>query len=382
LVPDSAIRLFDSGERTRIAVRRHNEGSYAFLNSCAWPSIARVRAYWEAWFTEYDGDRKDLASRFRSPMKHPHLSAFLELFTFACLKRANCEVRVAPKLAQYSLDFLASNRNSGLSFYAECTATGTSREESAADLRKAEVHNAIDQIPTGCLMVGINVAASGASNVSLKALRPEYARWIASLSREPVNDQETRWVWERDGWRLEFWATPVDGEGGLGMIGPDIFDAGEQPIRLREAIDAKASKYGPLDSPLLIVANSIEHQGERELSLAVAGDRYYQINLATREGSILRKANGVFVNTYGARNTSMSAVMHGYFGPLSFASNPVIRLVHHPYTSRPLPRGLFPFCEEWHFDAEGDRIVVAPSTSLMEFLGLPAEWPYFDQDPE
>ena len=375
-------RLFDSYERTRITPRRHGEGTYGFLNSSAWPSMERLRDYREGWFEQYDGDRKDLATRFGSPIKHAHLSAFLELFTFAVLKRSACAVAVAPAARNYNLDFLAS-RDTGVSLYVECTATGQSAADVAADVRKGKVFDAIQEIPTGRFVVGANVEASGASDVPLKALRPAFSRWIGSLSRDPKVDQENVWKWESDGWRIGFWATPIDEEGGLGIIGPEIFDAHEQAIRLRRAIDEKAAKYGALDKPLLIVTNSIQHQSERDLSLAVEGDYVYQVNTVTRDVSILRKPNGVFVNTLGARNVNMSAVMHGCFGAITFTrDNPDIRIVQHPYAAQPLPRGLFPFCEEWHYNDDGARVVTPASMTLADFLGLPAEWPYFDDDPD
>ncbi len=378
----TATRLFDSYERTRIASRRHGEGTYGFLNSSAWPSMERLRDYWEEWFAQYEGDKKDLAARFGSPIEHAYLSAFVELFTFAILKRSAYDVAVAPAAKNYALDFLAS-RDNGVSFYVECTATGQSAADAAADVRKAKVFDAIQEIPTWTFVLGVNVESSGASDVPLRALRPAFSRWIASLPQGPNVDQENRWEWESDGWRIAFWATPIDGEGGLGMIGPDIFDAHEQAIRLRRAINEKASKYGALDRPLLIVTNSIQHQSERDLTLAVVGDYDYQVNTVTRDVSIRRKPNGVFVNTKGPRNVNMSAVMHGNFGAITFTrDNPDLRIVQHPYAAQPLPRGLFPFCEEWHYDAEGAGVVTPASISLADFLGFPEGWPYFDQDPK
>lgn len=378
----TAIRLFDSYERTRIASQRHGEGTYGFLNSSAWPSMERLRDYWEEWFQQYDGDKKDLAARFGSRIQHAYLSAFVELFTFAILKRSAYDVAVAPAAKKYALDFLVS-RDDGLSFYVECTATGQSATDAADDVRKAKVFDAIQEIPIGPFILGVNVESSGASDVPLRALRPAFLRWIASLPQDPNVDQENRWEWESDGWRIAFWATPIDGEGGLGMIGPDIFDGHEQAIRLRRAIDGKAAKYGALDRPLLIVTNSIQHQSERDLSLAVEGDYVYQINLVTREVTAPRKPNGVFVNRQGARNVNMSAVMHGNFGAITFTrDNPDLRIVQHPYAAQPLPHGLFPFCEEWRYNEDGGRVVTPPSISLADFLGLPAGWPYFDQDPE
>ena len=166
------------------------------------------------------------------------------------------------------------------------------------------------------------------------------------------------------------------------MIGPRIFDAKEH-LRLRAAIDRKASKYGSLDVPLLVVTNSTEHQAERDLMTALLGDVQWQINMATRDVSVTRKPNGVFYDTKGPRNVTLSAVMHGHFGALSFADDDkALVIVHHPFAPHPLPHGLFPFCEERHFDGgTGEMVTTPPRMTIGEFFDLPSGWPFFDKDP-
>ena len=91
--------------------------------------------------------------------------------------------------------------------------------------------------------------------------------------------------------------------------------------------------------------------------------------------------NGVFGSPTTPRNVVLSAVMHGNFGMLNFHDRPMI-LVHHPFASDPLPFGLFPFCEERHFDANTGKMVTTPPTMTVgEFFDLPSGWPFFDKDP-
>ncbi|MCH7577799.1 MAG: hypothetical protein IH822_08385, partial [Chloroflexi bacterium] len=118
------MRLFSSYERTRTSSRRYNEPIYSFLDASAWPSIARIREFWEGWFSQYDEDKKPaLAGRFQSADNHNLLSAFLELFTFAVLKRTGYSSQIDVPVGTRTLDFLASSSD-GPTFYAECTATG------------------------------------------------------------------------------------------------------------------------------------------------------------------------------------------------------------------------------------------------------------------
>ena len=188
------------------------------------------------------------------------------------------------------------------------------------------------------------------------------------------------------------WAVPFDeeideaeddDEGGLGFIGPKVFDGKLESLRLRAKLDRKASKYGVLDAPLLVVTTSTQHQGEHDLMTALLGDKLWNVNMETREVIETRKQNGVFYDGAGPRNVALSAVIHGYFGVLRFAEpDKSFRLVHHPFAAKPLPRGLFPFCEEKRFDTDtGQGLSEPASQTVCEFFGLPTGWPFFDNDP-
>ncbi len=122
--------LFSAGKRTRTSGSRYNESFYSFLNTSGWPSVKRVRDFWEGWFTQYPEDKKAaVAARFRSLDDHPHISAFLELFTFAVLRRSGYELEVEPPVGDLALEFLTKGEPKSSSFYVECTATGRHRSQ-------------------------------------------------------------------------------------------------------------------------------------------------------------------------------------------------------------------------------------------------------------
>jgi len=385
-------RLFSSGERTRTVSRRYNEPMYPFLDRSAWPSVGRVRQFWESWFSQYDGAKKPgLAARFQSYDNHPHLSAFLELFTFAVLKHSGYEIEIEPPAGSRALEFFASMNERDLKFYVECTATGQRAAEASADAREAEVLEAIDKVPTGHFLLQVEFEKRGSQAPSIRRLRAELTSWLASLDHVAAIDEfrETNrlseWTWTECHWRIKFGALPAeaepgDDEGALGIIGPQDLDT-TQHLRLRRALDVKASRYGRLDNALLVVANSTEYQRERDLMMALFGDVVWDVDLRRDHASERFLLNGVFGSPTKPRNVVLSAVMHGHFDVLSFADRPMI-LFHHPFTPKPLPLGLFPFCEERHFDRETGKLVTAPPTmSVGEFCGLPSGWPFFDKDP-
>jgi len=376
-----ATRLFSSGARTRTSSRRYNEPTYSFLNTSGWPSVARVREFWEGWFAHYDEDKKPaLAARFQSANNHILLSAFLELFTFAVLRRAEYSVQIDPPAGTRTLDFLASSGH-GPTFYAECTATGRRVAEVGEDAREADVIDAIDKVPSGQLVLGVRCIERGAESAPLRQLRSSLTTWLSTL-----NQAETReWTWRARGWVVQVTAIPagddpLEDQGGVGMIMSNAF-TNDQPLRLRAAIDGKASKYGSLDKPLLVVTDSTEHQWERDLMTALRGDVIWHINFANKTYSVGARPNGIFSDTRGSRNVALSAVMHGHFAVLSFADRAMI-LIHHPFARHPLPFGLFTFCEERRFHLEtGEPQTTAPATTVGGFFGLPDGWPFFELDP-
>lgn len=386
-------RLFSSGERTPAITRRYNEPMYSFLDASAWPSVDRVREFWEGWFSQYDDTKKPgLAARFQSYDNHPHLSAFLELSTFAVLKRSGYEIEIEPPAGSRALDFLASMNDRDLKFYAECTATGQRAAEAGADAREADVLEAIDKVPTGHFLLQIEFEKRGSKAPAIRRLRAELTSWLASLDHVAAIDEFRKtnrlkeWTWAEGDWRIKFAGLPAeaelgDDEGALAIIGPRALDLKEH-LRLRAAIDRKASKYGSLAAPLLVVTNSTEYQRDRDLMIALLGDPVWDVDLRNSHVSERFSLNGVFGSPAKPRNVVLSAIVHGKYDVLNFADRPMT-LFHHPFASSPLPLGLFPFCEERHFDRETGELVTTPrAMSVGDFFGLPSKWPFFDDDPK
>jgi len=278
-----------------------------------------------------------------------------------------------------------------LKFYTECIATGQRAAEAGADAREADVLEAIDKVPAGHFLLQVEFEKRGSQAPAIRRLRAELTSWLASLDHEAAigefreTNRVNEWTWAEGDWRIKFAALPAeaelgDVEGALGMVGPRALDLKEH-LRLRAAIDRKASKYGSLAAPLLVVTNSTEYQRDRDLMIALLGDPVWDVDIRSNHVSERFSLNGVFGSLAKPRNVVMSAVVHGKFDALNFVDRPMI-LFHHPFASNPLPLGLFPFCEEHHFDREtGDLVTVGPTMSVGEFFGLPSGWPFFDKDP-
>jgi len=374
--------------------RRYSEPAYNFLDTSALPSVCRLSDFFEGWFAQYgDAHKAQVAGRFQARDDHKHVSAVLELINFAVLKTAGFAVTVEPPVGSYAPDFEAS-RADVPAFFVECTATGMAASRAGEDRRQAEVLDMIDELPTGRYLLQVEFEASGAEAPSVKRLRSALLDWLASLDFGAVVDEFRRstdlpeFVWSERGWTARFSAIPAeippespDDEGAIGMIGPEV-RTNEEHLRIRRAVDVKASKYGTLGQPLLVAVTSLEYQRDEHLITALIGDKLWTIHHESKEVTESRESNGVFYNRKGPRNVNLSAVTHGRLNAFNFASDDVkLTLTHHPYAANPLPRGLFPFCQERYFDDEGNGVTIEPLLTVAEFFGLPAGWPHFDLDP-
>ncbi|HLF77475.1 MAG TPA: hypothetical protein VJB57_08280 [Dehalococcoidia bacterium] len=376
--------LFSSDRKLPYRPRDFSEPVYAFLDGSVWPSFSRLREFWDGWFVEYPPEnRKPLAARFQSPSEHRHLSAALELLTFAVLKQGGYGVQVEPPVGDYLLEFLATGRNHD--FFVECTVTGQSQIDASADALEAQFLDVLNKTPVLHHLLSLSFEARGSSAPPGKKLRAELAKWAELLDSGLALASETPFHWNHEGWRVAFHALPLkDGEEADGTaIGMTIntFDVKES-LRLRGALDGKASKYGILGKPLLVVVGSTEFQRDVDLWDAVLGDRVWDVHHNSNEVTERRIAKGVFGHVQRPRNTTMSAVLHAPFRSHSFASGETeLSIIHHPFADVPFPQGLFPFVKEYDWDPAGKAAAIEPTATVADYFNLGVGWPHFDQDP-
>ena len=97
-------------------------------------------------------------------------------------------------------------------------------------------------------------------------------RWIDTLDPDAIRDlyannrhsQIPAFVWQHDGWHIIFWPWPksplLRGRRGVRPIGTKMPE-GEwlsTHMAIKDAIEAKAKKYGDLSLPLLVALNVVE----------------------------------------------------------------------------------------------------------------------------
>jgi hypothetical protein len=369
--------------RTRTRSRLYNEPKYTFLDTSGLGWVIRLRDFWEAWFKRYPQEhRAKLAGSFKSPNDHVHVSALTELFSFAALSQAGLDVEVQHPQGRFNLDLASASPP----LFVECTVTGQSSVISSQDRMEEDIIALLDQLRIGSrFLLQVACEEHGSVAPSARKLRATVADWLTTLDPDLIQARMANgspwpsFAWEDRGWRIRIGAIPVsapdsddDDDGAIGMIGVKYLQ-GSQSGRIRSAVDEKATKYGELDRPLLVVVNSLEHQFDEQLVDAMFGDRVWTISGKTVRET--RRANGLVGTLSKPRNINLSAVLHGRFDAWSFASKTSpMTLTHHPFASMKWPTGLLPFCVERLHDASGVPTTVEPSTTVAEFFGLDPAW--------
>ena len=336
-MPDEA-HLFDCSERTYMGFKSHDETQFSFLNRSAWENAADVRRTLESWFLRLPPEkRKDIQRRFREDDRQHH-GALLELVTHEILWAVGANVVVEPDLDGMAPDFSAALN--GETVLVECTVTQESDKEFNATRRKDVVKEIVDSTETGNYFLEWEEPTVGSGNLPARLLRKKLETWIVSL--DPNERTQTHsFVWSHEGWRFRFrasWGRPDELIGtGSRAIGTQIrFEAVGDDYQLANSLEKKAKKYKNVTSPYLIVAGAgtwFSH--ERAILHAMFGR------------NTLGDSKSFLGSPSKSRNCHVSAVL---YKPLNYHKSGwglchtemPWEIVHNPWATIPLQRGVFP----------------------------------------
>jgi hypothetical protein len=274
------------------------EPHFAYLNRAARSDAAAVRSVAEAWFAAYpDAAKADLRSRFRSPDRYPHYSAFFELYSHALLSRLGLAVdvhRTEPGVpAARAPDFRVA-RTGEPAFLVEATlATNLSAAKMAAEARLNQVYDALNGTDSPNFFIGVHVHGMPDQPVPERQLR----RMVEGFFQDLDPDQCTQLISdggldavpklqvEINGWRIDILPFPKSpasrGKPGirpLGMRGPAEASWIDDSTALREAVVAKAAHYGDLGCPFVVAVNAVnQHLDMTDAMEALFGKESYTI---------------------------------------------------------------------------------------------------------
>lgn len=390
--------LFDDLDRSHTRPALHAEPTFKWLNHSARDDVARLRETYEEWFDRYpEEDQDDLRARFQSSDDVQHEAAAFELLLHEVLVSLGYGVDVHPETESDVAgrpDFRA-DPSDGNPFYLEASlATGKSDAERAAEQRKAEVYDLLDDLSSENFFLG--VTGTGIPNSPpptsrmrdfleerMRTLNPDE---IADLYEEEGREALPTWDFDLRGWNVEFHPIPKSPEArGEGDRTLGIFSQGEaeyvQPADpVRETLSEKAGSYGDLDLPLVVAVNATSAFDWRAFEDALFGE---QVAVFPATGDVpagdprpARRGNGVWYRGDHPGSQGLSAVI-GCLRLMPWSpTRSAVRVYHNPWAERPLEGQLEPLPNARITD-EG-QLDIADGETLGVVVGLPKQWPEED----
>jgi hypothetical protein len=374
------LAVFDNIERTRTDVPHQDERQFAYLNASARAKAASVRALIEEWITHYPEEhRPALIMRLRSNIDDEHRSAFFELFVHELLMMNGHKIlEIEPTLPHTTKkpDFLVEAAG-GFQFCLECVmATGKSKEEVGATNRLNQALKVIDTFPCETHFLDITPRGLPTTPVPLNKLKAMLGVWVGKLKLGQQSTVPFRYV--HNGLTIRISAFPKSKPKAGRSIAVRHF-----PVRtttfdetLRDAVEKKAKKYGKLEMPYLIAANTFPFvQTETDIMDSLLGTSFIRVAMmkdGTSKQEEVREPNGVWRGPDGSRNQVVSAVLAMKdISPWNFATK-IARLVRNPWATKPLP--LLPLGVYETNPIEGIW-KKTEGKSMGEIFNLPDGWP-------
>lgn len=215
--------LFDDGERSYTGYRVPQESSFAFLNRSGQPKFERTRILLENWFHKYPAAHQvALGTAFRSNEDTQHWGAFFELYCHALLRHVgftSSVQMVADAAVNRPIDFLVQQNDTPL-FYLEATVAEGAKAVLTNQRKIWELIDALDTLDEPNFQVSIEVEQESPHNLPLSQIRSVVHQWLETLDPDQVAEQRRTTIyhkhpqcsWERDGWKILFFAIPLPRE--------------------------------------------------------------------------------------------------------------------------------------------------------------------------
>jgi hypothetical protein len=389
------MRLFDIIERTDSSPARYAEPVFQILNRSARAEAGRVRDNLEEWFARYpDSDKLRLQTSLRSDIDAQHRAAVFELFLHELLLRLNCQVTIHPPITTGSKvpDFLVKSPT-GECFYLEATlATGESKAEAAAQARINDFIDTLDRtVNSPKFFLWLSLEGAPATPPPVKQLAAFLNQHLSELDPDAIAalynsggiDAMPHWPFEHDGWQVEISPSPKKPEA-YGRPGRPIgaisrgFRVLKQHQVIRDAITAKAARYGALDRPYVIAVCAPQFTDDDDIMAALFGQGQYTYEIPEDPAvemsppQFSRARDGAWIGPDGPRYTRSSAVLLATHFSAWNVPRTGLRLYHNQWAQRPYAGALTRLTQ---FVPEGNHLRRIEGESLAVLLDLHAQWP-------
>jgi hypothetical protein len=269
-------------------------------------------------------------------------------------------------------------------------ATDASQLDAAAQSRLKDALDAINEVRSDHFLLHVEHDGVPQTPVSRRDVREWVEGFLASMSPENTRAAASTDVaslpksrFEHDG--LVMLISPIPTRPGFqmgaedritGVVGPMEAYCIQPRESLRKSLKAKASKYGTIEAPFVIAANTMaDHFDRIDAMEALFGKEGYHFGTWDRpldEPVMVRAPDGLWHGPKGPSATRVSAVLiTNAVTPWTVAvAKPVV--YHNPWAARPITN-LF---GSLTINAPiGDKMVETPGLVGRELFELPDGWP-------
>ena len=324
--------LFSDIQRTFEGPKPHAEPEYDYLDRSARPHATSIRSVLTEWFTHYpESDRADLVGRFKSRTHLQHTAAAYELYLHELFRRLGYVIEVHPETPSDKgtrPDFLLKDSTGAKTYVEAVQPTDVSTDKRGAQARLDVVYDSINGLEVYEWFIGVHARTDPNVPPSGKKLKRELKRWLDGLDPDEVTEQVERSGSEacpklgyRDkDWRIQFTAFPrslTKRDQPVGEVVGAIVGAGgwlSTWQTVRDALLAKASRYGRLDAPFVIAVNAnVVDLDDIDVMEALFGKEQFIVDphQPERQPTMERSLNGFWRGPSGPRYTRVGGVLIG-----------------------------------------------------------------------
>jgi hypothetical protein len=386
--------LFDNITRKYLGPSKYSEPEFTYLNNSARPEVETIRALLETWFSRYSKIKAtDLRARFRSKDDLNHRSAFFELFIHELILKLGFAPQIHPELPSKKSkhpDFLIESPKE--TFYIEAVTTSNeSANERAKRAIMDAIYDSINRLDSPNFFIGMEIKRSPKKPHPAKPIKSFLVKKLKNLNPDEMEvllkngiDVLPHWLYTYEDLEIEFFPIPKSdknrGKTGVRPIGFQFsgMHAIDSRTSIRDALCAKAGRYGNLKVPYIVAINVLDSSTDfTDIMEALFGQEKYVIDLSIpkqSEPKMVRELDGVWTSKSGPRYTRLSAVLLTVnVSPWNIPRGN-IRLYHNPWAIHPYSSELTTLPQAVPIEGKMDLRDGRPLSSI---FGIPLEWPIF-----
>jgi hypothetical protein len=309
------------------------------------PPLIAARREFQSWLTEVPEPwQSKWRERLESKLDHPHLSVRLELYLHHYFKSEGWAIDIEPEMpgSLNKPDFRVMRGTDTILVEAKAVLDEQTIEQETQRLRQL-ADNLTDKLSRDVI---IEPLSDLPPSLPTKKIKAQFEQRVKTQADEVVEFDFSD-VHQGSPFTLKIVILPGGSSTKRGSVGGTISGIHTLKIgnRIRDALEEKAGKYGPIDVPFVITvygAGEFPVQTRNEFD-ALFGDRVWNVH-SNGQVTERQKPNGFFTSVREGkrRHKDVSAVLFYRFKWLENSHVHLAHIYYNPFALRSLSSDLFP----------------------------------------